>query len=184
MDAGPAQGGSPGTPPPTPPRHAPHLVGLAVLTPVSAAALGGHGGEQRGSARPLAIDDNPGTDWTTDSYQGSPRFGNLYGGTGLVLDMGQQVSVSSVAVTFGQVPGSRVRIEVGNEVGNNASGTVPAGAITLGRSSNAINTITFTGHHAATGRYVFIWFTSLAAQSGAPGHYQADVFNVVVRGSP
>jgi hypothetical protein len=165
-------------PPPT--HHATHPTPpAAVLTPVSAAAFGGGGGDN-GAQAPLAIDGQPATDWTTDSYQGSPRFGNLYRGTGLVLDMGKQVSVSSVAVTFGQVPGSHVRIEVGNS----APGLAPAGATTLGRSSDAINTITFTGHHAATGRYVFIWFTLLAPQAGAPGHYQADVFNVVVRGSP
>jgi len=93
--------------------------------------------------------------------------------------MGKQVSVSSVTVTFGQVPGSHVRIEVGS----NDSGATPAGATTLGRSGNAAGTITFTGHHPATGQFVFIWFTKLAPQQGTAGHYQADVFNVTVRGS-
>ena len=93
--------------------------------------------------------------------------------------MGRQVSVSSVTVAFGHVPGSHVRIEVGS----NDSGATPAGATTLGRSGNAAGTITFTGHHPATGQFVFIWFTKLAPQQGTAGHYQADVFNVTVRGS-
>jgi serine/threonine protein kinase len=149
-----------------------------VLTPVSAAAFGPNGGDN-GAEAPLAIDREPGTDWTTDSYQGSSHFGNLYHGTGLVLNMGKQVSVSSVQVTFGLATGSHVRIEVGD----NDSGVKPAGTTTLGRSSNATGTITFTAHHTATGQFVFIWFTNLASQQGSPGHYQADVFNVVVRGS-
>ena len=140
-------------------------------------AFGPNGGDN-GSEAPLAIDGKPGTGWTTDWYA-SAHFGNLSTGTGLVLDMGKQVSVSSVTVTFGQVPGSHVRIEVGS----NDSGATPAGATTLGRSGNAAGTITFTGHHPATGQFVFIWFTKLAPQQGTAGHYQADVFNVTVRGS-
>ena len=93
--------------------------------------------------------------------------------------MGKKVSVSSVTVTFGSVPGSHVRIEVGN----NASGTSPSGATTLGRSGDAVGTLKFTADSPVTGRYVFIWFTKLAPQQGQSGHYQADVFNVAVRGS-
>jgi hypothetical protein len=166
----------------TPSHHpAPALPSVSVLKPVSAAAFGPTGGDNAAEAQ-FAIDNNPSTDWTTDSYQGSPHFGNLYGahgGTGLVVNMGKKVSVSSVTVTFGPVPGAHVRIEVGS----NDTGTVPAGTTTLGHSGNAVNTIKFTGTSPATGQYVFIWFTKLAPQQGQSGHYQADVFNVVVRGS-
>ena len=43
--------------------------------------------------------------------------------------------------------------------------------------------MTFTGHSTASGRFILIWFTKLAPQAGQTGQYQADVFNVVVRGS-
>ena len=150
------------------------------LTPLpasSAAAFGPNGGDNAAQA-PLAIDNSPTTDWTTDSYRGSAHFGNLYGGTGLVLDLGKQVTVSSVTVTFGSVPGAHVRVEVGN----NNSGTSPAGATTLDHTANAVGTVTFTGH-PVKGQFVFVWFTRLAPQQGSPGHFQADVFNVVVKGS-
>jgi len=158
-----------------------------VLRPVSAIAYGpsstgGSGGDNADQAG-LAVDSSPGTEWNTDSYQGSPHFGNLYNGTGLMVDMGKSVSVSSVTVNFGNVPGTHVRIMVGNT----ATGTglaPPPGFTLLGKSSNAFNQVTFTGHSAASGRYILIWFTKLAPQSGQTGHYQADVFNVVVRGSP
>jgi len=156
-------------------------VPAAVLEPKSAIAFGPAGGDNASQAN-LAIDQQPGTSWTTDSYRGSPRFGNLYRGTGLMLDMGKRVDVSSVTVTFGNVPGTHVRIEVGN----NAAGTgltPPPGFTTLGRSANAVSRITLTGHGAVSGEFVLIWFTKLAPQSGQLGQYQADVFNVVVRGS-
>jgi Protein kinase domain len=151
---------------------------LTVLQPVRAAAFGPNGGDNGGEAQ-LVIDGHPGTDWTTDSYQGSPRFGNLYGGTGLILDMGKRVSVSSVMVTFGPVPGAHARVEVGN----NDSGTTPTGATMLARTNDAVGTVKFTGHSAVTGQFVFIWFTKLAPQQGSSGQFQADVFNVIVRGS-
>ena len=153
----------------------------AVLPVAGAAAYGPAGGDNAGQAGE-AIDGSTSTGWTTDSYQQSPHFGNLYNGTGLMLNMGKRVNISQVAVTFGNVPGSHVRIEVGN-TGTGGGQAPPAGFTTLSHSSNAAGQVTFTGHGAISGQFVLIWFTKLASQSGSPGHYQADVFNVVVRGS-
>jgi len=153
----------------------------AVLAPKTAAAFGPNGGDNASQAS-LAIDQQPGTSWTTDSYRGSPRFGNLYGGTGLLLDMGRRVDVSSVTVTFGNVPGTHVRIAVGNNPAG-AGSAPPPGFTTLGRSANAAGQVTFTEHRTTSGEFVLIWFTKLAPQADQSGHYQADVFNVVVRGS-
>jgi hypothetical protein len=153
-----------------------------VLRPQSAAAYGPSGGDNPGQAG-LAIDNSPATDWTTDSYRGSPHFGNLYNGTGLMLDMGKRVNVSSVSVTFGNIPGTHVRIEVGNTGTSTSTTAPPPGFTTLDHSGNAVGTVTFTGHGTASGQFILIWFTKLASQSGSSGTYQADVFNVVVRGS-
>jgi hypothetical protein len=170
-------------PPPARPTHSASqsAAPAAVLAPKSAAAFGPNLGDNASQAS-LAIDQQPGTSWTTDSYRGSPRFGNLYGGTGLMVDMGKRVHVSSVTVTFGDAPGTHVRIEVGNNPAG-AGSAPPPGFTTLGRSTNAAGQVTFTAHSTKSGEYVLIWFTKLAQQSGQPGHYQADVFNVVVRGS-
>jgi hypothetical protein len=168
----PHAGSSPTNPPPS---TAP---AVAVLKPVSAAAFGPNGGDNAPQAQ-YAIADKPGQDWYTDSYRGSPRFGNLYNGTGLIVNMGKRVTVSSVTVTFGNVPGSHVRIEVGNA----DTGSSPAGFTTIAHSNNATGPTTFTAHSPASGQFVLIWFTNLAPQQGAPGHYQSDVYNVVVRGS-
>lgn len=175
----------------TPPSHARHSQSAspsntpaAVLRPASAVAYGPDNGDN-GPQAGLAIDPSPTTDWTTDSYQGSPHFGNLYGphgGTGLMLDMGRRVNVSSVTVTFGDSPGTHVRVEVGN-AGTGDGKAPPPGFTVLGKSGNAVRSISFTGHGAVSGQFILIWFTKLAPQPGQTGHYQADVFNVVVRGS-
>jgi hypothetical protein len=170
------------TPPARPTHSASHsAVPTTVLVPKSAVAFGPYGGDN-GSLANQAIDRDPGTSWTTDSYRGSPRFGNLYGGTGLMLDMGRRVNVSSVTVTFGNVPGTHARVEVGNNA-SGAGSTPPPGFTTLGKSANAAGSVTFSGHGTISGEFVLIWFTKLAPQSDQSGHYQADVFNVVVRGS-
>src|ERR1017187_2049805 len=65
------------------------------LTPVSAAAFGPYSAGQGDSPQlaPLAIDGNPATAWHTDWYT-TARFGNLYPGTGLLLDMGRPVTMT------------------------------------------------------------------------------------------
>jgi hypothetical protein len=150
----------------------------AVLHPQSAAAYGPNFGDN-GSQAGLAIDRSPSTDWTTDSYRGTPHFGNLYNGTGLMLDMGKNVNVSSVTVTFGSMHGTHMRVMVGN-TGTGSGQAPPPGFTTLGRSSNAFGPVTITGHAPVSGQFILIWFTKLAPQSG---EYQSDVFNVAVRGS-
>jgi hypothetical protein len=44
-------------------------------------------------------------------------------------------------------------------------------------------TVTFPVTSSATGRYVLIWFTKLPPMAGQPDKYQADIFNIVVKGT-
>ena len=48
-----------------------------------------------------AIDGNGTTGWATSYYFGSPKFGGLKPGTGLLINMGQQVKLSQVKLQFG-----------------------------------------------------------------------------------
>jgi hypothetical protein len=70
---------------------------------VSAAAFGAYGamgtGDDPQDAH-LAIDGLRGTAWHSDWYT-TPGFGNLYPGTGLIVDMGRPVTVTAVRVTLG-----------------------------------------------------------------------------------
>ena len=83
----------------------------------SAAAFGPNGGMGTGDDPQdahLAVDGPRGTAWHTSWYT-TPRFGNLYRGTGLIVDMGRPVTVTAVRVTLGPAAGVHFQIRVGNQ---------------------------------------------------------------------
>jgi serine/threonine protein kinase len=148
----------------------------SVLTPVSASAY------DNPNEAALAIDGNPSTDWHTDYYDTSPYFGHLIKGEGLVLSMGKQVKVSSVEVQFGPIVGANVQIKVSD------SATAPASLggralPTVAQATDVGNTETFRLTHPATAQYVMIWITKLPPKVGSSNEYQAEIYNVVVRGT-
>jgi hypothetical protein len=126
----------------------------------------------------FAIDGNPQTAWHTQWYA-SAHFGSLKSGTGLIIDMGKPVRLSSVAVTLGPVPGANVRIELGNQ---HAREPATLQSFTpVASASNVGGTHAFDVSSKATGRYVLIWFTKLPPNSH--GQFEAEVFGVTVRGA-
>ena len=130
----------------------------------------------------LAIDSKPNTAWQTQFYLGNPVFGGLKTGSGLILDMGKQVKLSSVTVEFGPTSGADVAIEVGNDGSRTPAslGTFK----TVAQAKGLGGTHTFQARSAATGRYVLVWFTRLPPQAGGPNsHYEAEIFNIIMKGS-
>jgi cytoskeletal protein RodZ len=147
------------------------------LTPLSAAAFGAHGGLGRGDDPQdahLAIDGRRGTAWHTDWYT-TPRFGNLYGGTGLIVDMGRPVTVTAVRVTLGAAVGARFAVRVGNQP---ILADMPRAALSAGPGG----VVRLTLAHPATGRYVLVWFTMLPPN--VSGNYQAAIYGIGVKGRP
>ena len=53
----------------------------------------------------------------------------------------------------------------------------------MASSTTARGTTTFNVTSTATGRYVLIWITRLPPLSGYSDRYEAQIYNVVVRGS-
>src|SRR5579875_593531 len=148
----------------------------SLLTPVGATAA-----DNAGKA-PLAIDGNLSTDWYTDYYLGNPVFGGYYSGSGLVLDMGKQVSISQISVMLGPHVGTNFQIKVSD------SSTAPApqksGSLrTVAQAKDAGNTLTFPLKHSVSARYVVIWITKLPPKIGGNNQYQAEIYNVAVRGT-
>ena len=159
---------------------------VGVLTPAGAtgfdpltSAANDPGNENSQLAR-FAIDASPTTAWDSQEYD-SASFGNLKKGSGLILDMGKEIRLSSITVNFGKTPGADVDVEIGNSDARNAAAL--NSMRTLASATNVSGTRTFPVRSSAEGRYVLIWFTRLPPDASVPGKYMAQVFTVIVRGS-
>jgi hypothetical protein len=157
------------TSPTATPRGAPP----AVLTPARAVAFGpggpAHGDDPQGAS--LAIDRSRRTAWSTDWYTTS-HFGGLKAGTGLLLDMGHRVTITSARIKLGAVPGADLQLRAG------APATL-AGLRPVASATNAHGTIQLRLATPVRARYVLIWFTQLPPDPA--GTYQVNVFNVRLR---
>jgi transcriptional regulator with XRE-family HTH domain len=166
----PAQTPTPTSPPSSSPSPKP-TPRARPLTPAGAQALGVSGQGDDPADAHLAIDGNPGTAWHTDWYT-TAAFGNLYAGTGLLVDMGRPVKITSARIQFGSAHGGSFQLRVGRHPSLAGSRPVahgvPAGAAHLRLAS------------PARGRYVLIWFTSLPVD--ATGNYRASVSDLRLRG--
>jgi hypothetical protein len=134
------------------------------------------------SSAGLAIDNSLSTAWQTSYYIGSPHFGGLKPGTGLLLDMGQAVHLSQVEVLFGSQCCTTAEIYLGNS--SAMSRTALSNFTLVAPSATVSGDHKFTTDSNATGRYVLIWITSLPPMQGSPGRYQAQIYNIVARGTP
>jgi hypothetical protein len=163
---------------------------VVTLRPVGAQGL-----EENNNGADLPIDGNSATPWKTHYYIGNPVFGGLKQGSGLLLDMGHTVTLSSVTVMFGSIPGGIVQIRIGTPaapVPPPSSNTTPPQAAadqsfanamtTVAQPTNVSGTVTFPVSSKASGRYVLIWFTKLPPMAGQANRYQADIYNIVVKG--
>jgi serine/threonine protein kinase len=169
----------------TPPAHTQTSTAAVTLTPVSAQAF-----EDNPTGANLAIDNNPASAWQTFWYRDNPVFGGLQQGSGLILDMGRSVRLSSVTVKFGPIAGAAVQIKIGNPSTPVPPQSAPSTAEAIANSMTTVaqnsdvpgGTVTFPVTSSASGRYVLIWFTKLPPMAGQPNKYQADIFNIVVKG--
>jgi len=147
-----------------------------VLTTTSVAAFGPAGTTDGDNPENVAqaVAGDPGAPWDTDWYA-SPDFFDLQGGTGLLLDMGRTVTVTSVDVSLGGESGVGLQLRAGSEP---ALAWLP----TVAGVSGAGGTVQLRPSAPVHVRYVLIWFTNLPPTPA--GTYQASVYQVVVQGQP
>jgi hypothetical protein len=176
--AGPVPSGAPagaGRPAPTAshgPAPASSPPAARTLTPVSATATGPGGGDNPQLAY-RAIDGSHATAWRTDWYTNA-SFGNLYPGTGLLLDMGHPVTITGMRISLGSAPGAALQIRVGAARG---LAQLPPTA----RAAGAAGVLRLRFSSPAHGRYVLLWFTRLPADPA--GTFQASVYNIELTGA-
>jgi serine/threonine protein kinase len=150
-----------------------------LLNPVSASAFNPLGSTDDPQDAQYALGGTPGKYWHTEYYLKYPNFGNLpKKGTGLLIDMGKQVTLSQVVVQFGTSCCTTANIEIGNSSTGSLSSFT-----TVATSASGAGSTTFNVSSKETGQYVLIWITSLPPLSGQTGQYQAEIYHVTLRGT-
>jgi transcriptional regulator with XRE-family HTH domain len=153
------------------PSAAPAPAPARPLAPVRATAFGPNGGDQPQLAH-LVLGRRHAAGWHSDWYT-SARFGNLYRGTGLLLNMGRTVTITSARIDLGNTSGASLQLRVG-------------GRPTLDRmravahASGAGGVVRLHPSRPARGRYVLVWFTRLPTDPS--GTFQARVHHVSLLG--
>ncbi|HXC83917.1 MAG TPA: helix-turn-helix domain-containing protein [Trebonia sp.] len=153
-------------------RKAPRALPVTWLPIKLAMAFGPDGtadGDNPQSAQ-FAITDGAPSPWQTDWYA-SPRFGLLKSGTGLLLDMGRTVTITSMLIDLSLYRGADLQIRLGG---------TPSDLRVAARADDVGGTVRLKLSSARQARYVLIWFT-LLPPNGA-GMYQESVSRVVVNG--
>lgn len=144
------------------------------LSAVSAAAFGPSGtsdGDNPSLApRVLAAD---GVNAWPSSWYRTPDFGRLQAGTGLLLDMGSEVSVSRVRVVLGAPVGADLSLRLGDTPD-------PARLSTATSASDVGGTVRLSLSSPVRARYVLVWFTRLPPDDA--GTFQVLVYSIKVSG--
>ncbi|MGH3155436.1 MAG: hypothetical protein ACRDNF_02500, partial [Streptosporangiaceae bacterium] len=145
------------------------------LHPASIEAFGpsgpGQGDNQQFAAQ--AIDGRPRTSWQSDWYSTS-HFGSLQSGTGLLLDMGATLTITSAEITLPATPGSGLQLRAG-------SSPSLAALPPVAHANNAAGIVRLHFSSPVHARYLLVWFTTLPPDS--TGTYQAKVYNIALQGT-
>jgi transcriptional regulator with XRE-family HTH domain len=159
-------------PTPTP---RPHVSPPVTLLPIAAAEAFGPGGLGDGdnpSGAAYVLASRPPLPWSTNWYA-SPKFGMLKSGTGLLLTLDHQSTITSVRIDLTGYRGVNLQLKV-------ADGTAPQDFRVVATADNTGGTVRLTLRDPASARYLLIWFTQLPP-NGA-GEYQESVYHVLVNG--
>ncbi len=159
-----------------------HRNAAIVLKPVSAHGFDAlnlaDSGDENDNQAQNAIDGNP-QGWSTQQYLSHRPLGNLKAGTGLILDMGRPVKLSSITIQFGSAAGADVQIKLGNSATRSAANEESM-ADRGQRDQRGRPAHLHRHRRAGTGQFVVIWFTKLPP---AGGQFMAQILNIIVRGT-
>jgi hypothetical protein len=119
----------------------------------------------------LAFDGDAATAWSTYEYRGSPAFGNLKDGVGLVLDLGSAQNVAAVTLTT-SAPGAMVEIRTGDS----ADGDLDGFAVAADGELQEETELAFD--EPVSAQYVLVWITGLVPSEGG---FSASIAEVAVQ---
>jgi len=164
---------APAATPSATPSPSPTAIAARVLTPARVAAFGPAGtadGDNPSTAR-NAISGDAATPWYSDWYAAPDINGQP--GTGLLLDMGRTVTITSVRLSLGAGKGAGLQLRAG-------ATPVLASLREVATSTGAGGTVQLPLASPVHARYLLIWFTTLPPDTS--GTYQATVYDITVKG--
>ena len=148
---------------------------VQTLVAVSAVAFGPHGTADGDNPQIAArVLTDPAMGWVSQWYA-TPSFGDLKQGTGLLLDLGRTVTVTTVTLTLGSPPGTSLELRLGAAPDLTALPVAATGTATRDQLSLPLAS-------PAKARYVLLWFTRLPPDDA--GTYQLFVHQVAIQGHP
>jgi hypothetical protein len=118
---------------------------------------------------PLSFDGDPSTAWSTVTYRGSPAFGNLKDGIGVLYDLGSEQALAGVGVTG--TAGATAEVRVGDRPDGDLDAYEVVADGELGDSAD------LSFDEPVTTRYVLLWLTGLAPSDGG---FSAEVAEVTL----
>ena len=133
---------------------------------------GGLGDGDNPSGAGYVLASNPPLPWSTNWYA-TAKFGMLKSGTGLLLTLDHQSTITSVRIDLTHYQGVNLQLKVGD-------GTSPQDFKVVATADNTGGTVRLTLRHPASARYLLIWFTQLPPNGD--GQYQESVYHVLVNG--
>jgi serine/threonine protein kinase len=120
---------------------------------------------------PLTFDGDPATTWSTLNYRGSPAFGNLKSGVGILYDLGSSQDLGGITVTS-PTPGATVEVRTAETDAGALDGFGVAGTATLE------DTTEVTFDEPARAQYVLLWVTGLVE---SPDGFAAQIGEVTLQ---
>lgn len=136
-------------------------------------------GEEHPDEVENVFDKDPETAWTTQSYYGSPKLGNLKPGVGVVLDLGEARQISEVRLQLvGDDTDLQIRVPRGDSADESADMDRLRSWRTVAQVKGAGESATATLEEKVETRYVLVFLTSLPREGG---DYRGGISEAEVR---
>jgi cytoskeletal protein RodZ len=155
-----------------PPAATPVTAQALAVARVTAFGPSGTGSGDNPQIAARAVAGSRAAPWYSQWYA-TPFFASLKTGTGLLVDMGRTVTVSSVRVWLVARSGASLQLRAGAKA-------VPSWLPKVASASNTGGAVQFRLGTPAHVRYLLVWFTKLPPDNA--GHYQASVYKIGVQG--
>ena len=127
---------------------------------------------------------DPKTQWVTNWY-GSPEFGNLKPGVGMIVDLAKPQEVSDILIRFGAEPTTYQIFTApsdATEAVDQAPGTTNDW-IAQGEPEQTDEADTsYRLTTPVTTRFVLLWLKELPPEIGVPGHWRGYVNELTLKG--